>query len=226
MTDRKRIPVIAIAGGSCSGKSSIAAALASMLRERGGAPGEPRRLEERGGAAILSLDSYYIDLAHLPMEERRRRNFDAPEAIDIAIAETHLRALASGESVAAPVYRFEDHTRAPESEWIRIGAASGIVIVEGLFALYFPSIRSMFDLSVFVDAPHETCLERRLKRDVAERGRAAVDVADQYAKTVRPMFDLYVAPTRKFADMTVDGGAGAAPAAEAIISRLAEMELP
>jgi uridine kinase len=83
----------------------------------------------------------------------------------------------------------------------------------------------MLDLAVFVDAPHETCLSRRLRRDVTERGRAAEDVADQYAKTVRPMFDLYVSPTRKHADMTVDGAAGAAPAAAAILARLYEMGL-
>ncbi|MCU0640025.1 MAG: uridine-cytidine kinase [Candidatus Krumholzibacteria bacterium] len=226
MTGKDKIPVIGIAGGSCSGKSSIAAALASMLRDR-------------GGAAILSLDSYYIDLAHLPPEERGRRNFDAPEAIDIALAEAHLRALAAGESVLTPVYRFEDHTRTPESEWIRIGAGSGrtagamrnaapngIVILEGLFALYFHSIRSILDLSVFVDATHERCLSRRLRRDVAERGRAAAGVAEQYEKTVKPMFELHVAPTREYADMTVDGEAGAAQAAAAILARLAEMGLP
>ena len=215
MTGMKKIPVTGIAGGSCSGKSTIAAALASMVKGRG------------VGAAVLSLDSYYIDLAGVPMEERRKRNFDAPEAIDVALAEAHLRSLASGESVLAPVYRFEDHTRAPENEWIHLGAGpvNGIVILEGLFALYFPSIRSMLDLSVFVDAPHETCLARRLRRDVAERGREPAGVAAQYERTVRPMYELHVAPTRKFADMTVDGEAGAGPAAAAILSRLAEMGL-
>ncbi len=237
MTDMKKIPVIGIAGGSCSGKSSIAAALAAMLNGSAGAPAETRRPEGRT-AVILSLDSYYVDLAQLPPEERGRRNFDAPGAIDIALAEAHLRALASGESVLAPVYRFEDHTRAPESEWIRLGAGparvagaasnaatNGIVILEGLFALYFPSIRSMLDLSVFVDAGHDTCLARRLRRDVAERGREPDGVAGQYETTVRPMFELHVAPTRKYADMTVDGEAGAGPAAAAILSRLAEMGL-
>jgi len=208
----EKIPVIGIAGGSCSGKSSIAAALTAMLHgaagaASAGAPAEARRPEGPAAAVILSLDSYYIDLAHIPPEERGRCNFDAPEAIDIALAEAHLRALAAGESVLAPVYRFEDHTRAPENEWIRLGggpgraagagdfdgtrsgaAPNGIIILEGLFALYFPSIRSTLDLSVFVDAPHETCLARRLRRDVAERGREPAGVAAQYERTVKFFF--------------------------------------
>ncbi len=267
MTGKDKIPVIGIAGGSCSGKSSIAAAFASMLKGRGvgAAPKEGSEgrgvdgggAEKRGGAAILSLDSYYVDLAHLPLEERSRRNFDAPEAIDIELAARHLRALASGGAVLAPVYRFGDHTRAPESEWIRLaaggigalggtcaggaggsdgtgvagagtgrgGTGNGAVIVEGLFALYFPSLRSMFDLSIFVDAGHDTCLARRLKRDVAERGRTRDDVVEQYGKTVRPMYERHVAPTRAFADMTVDGEAGVGPAAASILKRLVDLGL-
>ncbi len=207
--------VIGIAGGSCSGKSSIAARVARRLKAR--------------GAVVLSLDSYYRDLSGVPRAKRRDYNFDAPEALDIELAETHLRTLAAGGSVRVPVYRFEDHTRAPESEWPRLDAWSesgriGIVIVEGLFALYFPSLRAMLDLSVFVDAGRDSCLARRLKRDVAERGRTPADVAEQYERTVEPMFERFVAPTRAFADMTVDGERDPESAAAEILARLDGMD--
>jgi uridine kinase len=216
MAAKGRIPVIGIAGGSCSGKSSIAARVTEMMKGR--------------GAAVLSLDSYYRDLSNLPPADRKKCNFDAPGALDIDLAVRHLRSLVAGRGVLAPVYRFEDHTRAPESEWVRLdagggGEGKGAIVVEGLFALHYPALRSMFDLSVFVDAGHDTCLERRLRRDVAERGRTPADVTEQYEKTVRPMFERFVAAERGRADMTVDGEKGVESAAAAILARLSEMGL-
>jgi uridine kinase len=212
--DRVRERVIGIAGGSCSGKSSIAARVAEMMKDR--------------VAVVLGLDSYYRDLSSLPPTERKKCNFDAPEALDIDLAVRHLRALAAGRDVLVPVYRFEDHTRAPESEWIRLdagGEGKGAIVVEGLFTLHYPQLRAMIDLAIFVDAGHDTCLERRLKRDVAERGRAPAEVVEQYEKTVRPMFERFVVTQRELADMTVDGEKGAESAAAEILTRLSEMGL-
>jgi uridine kinase len=216
MITKAKVPVIGIAGGSCSGKSSIAARLAALMKDR--------------DAVVLSLDSYYKDLSDIPLAERKKRNFDAPDALDIDLAVRHLRTLIAGGSVLVPAYRFDEHTRAPESEWVRLDAGGGdamksAIVVEGLFALYFSSLRSMFHLSVFVDAGHEVCLSRRLGRDVAERGRAAAEVTDQYEGTVRPMFERYVAPTRKYADMTVDGERAPESAAAEIVTRLSELGL-
>ncbi|MCX5752257.1 MAG: uridine kinase [Candidatus Krumholzibacteria bacterium] len=216
MTAEGKVLVIGISGGSCSGKSSIAARVAEMMKDR--------------EAVVLSLDSYYRDLSSLPPAERKKCNFDAPEALDIDLAVGHLRALVAGRDVLVPVYRFEDHTRAPESEWVRLDAAGGgegkgAVIVEGLFTLHYPQVRSMIDLAIFVDAGHDTCLERRLRRDVAERGRTPTETAEQYEKTVRPMFERFVAAEREFADMTVDGERGAESAAVEILTRLSEMGL-
>lgn len=216
MTTERKIPVIGITGGSCSGKSSIAARIALRMKDR--------------AAVILSLDSYYKDLSSLPLAERKKRNFDAPEALDIDLALRHLRTLIAGGGVLVPVYRFEDHTQAPQGEWIRLdagggGEAKGAIVVEGLFALYYPQLRSMIDLSVFVDASHGTCLERRMRRDVAERGRDPAEVAEQYQKTVRPMFERYVAAAKAHADMIVDGEKGAETAAMEILTRLSEIGL-
>jgi uridine kinase len=214
MTAKGKVPVIGISGGSCSGKSSIAARVAEMMKDR--------------GAVVLSLDSYYRDLSSLLPAERKKCNFDAPEALDFDLAVRHLRTLIAGLGVLVPVYRFEDHTRAPESEWVRLdagGGGKGAIVVEGLFALHYPPLRAMIDLSIFVDAGHDTCLERRLRRDVAERGRTPAEVAEQYEKTVRPMFERFVAAAREFADMTVDGEKGAESSAAEILARLSEMGL-
>lgn len=216
MKAKGKIPVIGIAGGSCSGKSSIAARVAEMMKDR--------------GAVILSLDSYYRDLSSLLPADRKKCNFDVPKALDIDLAVRHLRSLVAGRGVLAPVYRFEDHTRALESEWVRLdagggGEGKGAIVVEGLFTLHYPALRSMFDLSVFVDAGHDICLDRRLRRDVAERGRTPAEVAEQYEKTVRPMFERFVAAQRELADMTVDGERGAESAAAEILTHLSEMGL-
>jgi uridine kinase len=216
MITKAKVPVIGIAGGSCSGKSSIAARLAALMKDR--------------DAVVLSLDSYYKDLSDIPLAERKKRNFDAPDALDIDLAVRHLRTLIAGGSVLVPAYRFDEHTRAPESEWVRLDAGGGdamksAIVVEGLFALYFSSLRSMFHLSVFVDAGHEVCLSRRLGRDVAERGRAAAEVTDQYESTVRPMFERYVAATREHANMIVDGERAPESTAAEIVTRLSELGL-
>jgi uridine kinase len=216
MKAKGKIPVIGIAGGSCSGKSSIAVRVAEMMKDR--------------VAVVLSLDSYYRNLSGLPPAERKKCNFDAPEALDIELAVRHLRTLVAGLGVLVPVYRFEDHTRAPESEWVRLdavdgGEGKGAIVVEGLFALHYPQLRSMIDLAIFVDAGHDTCRERRLRRDVVERGRTPAEVAEQYEKTVKPMFERFVAADRELADMTVDGERSAESAAAEILARLFDMGL-
>lgn len=196
---------IGIAGGSCSGKTTLASALAERLRET-----RP--------VAVVPLDSYYHDLGGLSREQRASVDFDLPSAIEDGLASRHLEALAAGLEVRIPLYRFDTHERAPEAEWETLsvdptGDLPPVVIVEGLYTLYFEPIREMLDLSVFVDADHTVCLERRIERDTRERGRTPEEARRRYLGMTAPMYDRFVAPTAGHADMVVDG---TAPPAETV----------
>jgi uridine kinase len=177
--------LIGIAGASCSGKTELA-----------------RWLGRRLDAPILNLDHYYNDLPDLPFEERARQNFDEPAALDYRLILEHTLALSRGEAIRAPQYDFATHRRETAEEEVTPG---GYVILEGLFALYWPEVRARFGLSVYVDTPDEVCLERRLRRDTVERGRTRESVLTQYEATVRPMAFLHVRPTAAHADATVAG---------------------
>ena len=139
-----------------------------------------RAVAARLGAPILSLDSYYRDLPHLDFEERARTNFDVPDALDHELLSGHLRALAAGAGAEVPIYDFATHRRRETTESL---CAGDFGVVEGLWTLF----------------------ERRLLRDTCERGRSNQSVCEQYAATVRPMADLYVLPTRHFADLVLSG---------------------
>jgi uridine kinase len=179
--------MLAVAGASGSGKSTLAAELARTL-----------------GGQHFSLDNYYRDLGHLPFEERTRKNFDDPAMIDISLLARHLTALAEGREIARPLYDFAAYTTVPgESESFHPGR---LVVVEGLFTLYFPELRPLYNLSIFVDTPDDICFERRLRRDVEERGRVPESVRRQYDATVRPCGIAFVRPLIDFADLVVDGG--------------------
>jgi len=203
--------VIAIAGGSCAGKTALSEAL-------------ERRITGRE-SVIIPVDAYYHDLSHLPAEERARHDFDHPSAIDFDLFEDDLRALARGGGRLVPVYDYETHTRAPRQEWRRVppaapGRPARIVIVEGLHALYRESVRGVYDLAVFVEALDEVRLGRRLERDIRERGRTEDDIRRQYAEDVTPMYERYVAPMRQYADLVLDGSRPVADLAAEVVSRL------
>jgi uridine kinase len=182
-----RACIIAIAGPSCSGKTSIARALRGVL-------GEER-------CVLLSLDAYYHDLTSLSLEHRARQNFDAPEAIDFALAVRHLARLREGRPVFRPAYDFSTHSRAGG---LRVSPAP-IVVVEGLLALSSPELAPLYTLRVYVDAPPDVCLKRRLGRDVAERGRTPDSVRRQFDEHVQPMAERWVLPARYSADVLLDG---------------------
>jgi len=179
---------IGIAGGSCSGKTTLARELA-------------RRLGESDTAGI-SIDSYYLGLSAADRQEIERYNFDHPDALDHKLLTDHLKKLAAGEAVERPVYDFTTHTRTSRVERME---PVPFVIVEGLFPLYWEAVRALLGTKVFIDAPHEVCLNRRLERDTTERGRPREEVIRRYNEMARPMYEKYVLPSKRFADVVIDG---------------------
>jgi uridine kinase len=177
--------LIAIAGASGSGKTYLATHIAEAL-----------------GAQVLSLDAYYLDLAHLSLEERAQWNFDHPDALDWPLLRAQLTALVAGAAVNVPTYDFSTHTRAAKTR--RLEPAEHLVI-EGIFALHDEAVRALLTLGIFVDYRDSGCLDRRMARDVAERGRTPSCVLAQYTRTVRPMFLEFIEPTRAFADLVIRG---------------------
>ena len=192
--------IIAIAGPSCAGKTELAKSLSRLL-----------------SAPILPMDAYYRDLDFLPIESRCHFNFDLPDAVDHDLLRQHLTALAAGLPVQRPVYDFTVHTRSSSWETVTPGRH---VILEGLFALYWADLRPLFGTKVYIDAPDDVCLARRQVRDVRERGRTAESVHNQYVEIVRPMAELYVRPTRCFADIVVSGDVPLEQSSAAVLARI------
>ena len=179
--------VIAITGGSGSGKTT----LANLLQERIG----PERV------TLFPLDRYYKDLSHLKMEERETANFDHPNAVDLDLFKQHLKLLIEGKSVEAPIYSFVTHTRTG-TEIIK---PNSIIITEGLFVLYDEELRSLMNIKIFIDTPSDIRLIRRIQRDVVERGDDVETVMRRWIQYVRMGYEKYVEPTKRFADIIVEG---------------------
>lgn len=199
--ERLRPMVIGIAGASGSGKTTLALELARELN-----------------GIHFPLDNYYKDLAYLPLEERALQNFDDPELIESALLAQHVAALARGGTIERPLYDFSNYIRVPDrTETVGPRAC---VLVEGLFALHYPELLPLYQLCVYVDTPDGLCFERRLKRDVESRGRTPESVKRQYEATVRPAGELYVRPSSKHADLTVDGAAALDWKVELVVAAL------
>lgn len=169
--------IIGVCGGSGSGKTTLARELAREL-------GSSR-------TGILSFDSYYHDLAHLTTEQRATVNYDAPASLDVELLTDHLAALRRGVEIAVPIYDFATHTRSGDVDIIE---ATDYVVIEGILLFAFAEIRDLIDYRVYLDCPRDIRYQRRLVRDVNERGRTAHSVAEQWETTVAPMHDLHVEP--------------------------------
>ena len=195
--------LIGFAGGSGSGKTTLAAAIHQRL-------GSHR-------STVLSLDSYYKDLSHLPLEARASVNFDHPDALDVQLLTQQIRQLRYGKAVAVPCYDFTTHTRRLETLTLQPKA---VVLVEGILLLALEPIGSLFDLKVFVDAPADIRFIRRLVRDIQERGRTVDSCIRQYYATTRPMHFAWVEPSKAFADVVVSGEEETETLATLLINRI------
>ncbi|HTO54171.1 MAG TPA: uridine kinase [Myxococcota bacterium] len=199
----RRPMCVGLAGGSGAGKSALAAQLALAL----------------GSARVLRIaqDAYYRDPGDMTSDELAARNFDHPDALETELLVTHLRELRQGRPVQVPIYDFSRHRRAAET-WR--ADPRELVVVDGILALAHPALRECFDLRVFVDAPESLRLERRLARDVVERGRSPESVRSQFEETVRPMHAAYVEPSRAYADCVLANRTELALAAEPLLTRV------
>ncbi|HEY4184581.1 MAG TPA: uridine kinase [Polyangia bacterium] len=195
--------LIGIAGGTGSGKTTVAEKLAEAM------PAER--------VALISHDWYYRDRSHLDAAARARINFDEPDALENDLLLGHLLALKANRAVACPQYDFASHTRGSKQRQV---APCSIILVEGILLFAVEALREVFDLRLFVDTDDDVRLLRRVRRDIEERGRDIDSIATQYLGTVRRMHQQHVAPSRAHAHLIIPEGGENAPALEVIVSRL------
>ena len=197
--------VIGVAGGSGSGKSTVnREVLASIGPEM---------------VAVVMQDDYYLDQTHMSPEDRRKTNYDHPDAFDWPLMMQHVQALRRGEAIEMPEYDFSLHNRS--SKTITVQPAP-VIVIEGLFALFDADLRKMMSLKVFVDTAPDVRFIRRLQRDIAERGRSTDSVITQYLDTVRPMHKQFIEPTKRRADVILPHGANG-PAVDMITTKVVSL---
>lgn len=196
------VRVVGIAGGSCAGKTTLARALAERLGDN---------------ATYLAFDEYYRDHGHLSIEERALVNYDHLDSLDHELFLRHLDDLVAGRPVEVPVYDFATHCRTDKTRTLE---PRPLVVADGILLFAVPGITERMDLSVFVDAPEELRLARRVYRDIRERGRTAESVQAQFAATVAPSHRLFVQPFREGSDLVVTGEGDPRPVVDEILARL------
>lgn len=179
---------IGLAGGSGSGKTTIARALVDLLE---------------GRVSLLSHDAYYRHMPELSFEERTKVNYDHPASLETELLVKHLESLRSGIAIDHPVYDFSKHLRSEETVRVEPGS---VIVVEGILVLAEPELRSELDLKIFVDTAPDLRLARRVQRDISERGRTLESVLEQYFATVRPMHIEFVQPSLRYADLIIPEG--------------------
>lgn len=198
--------VIAVAGGTGSGKTTVA----DQILQRVGAE----------HIAYIPHDAYYRDLAHLPPRLRGQVNFDHPSSLETELLVSHLKELRAGRAVEIPVYDFTSHSR---THTTRLVEPAPIVLVEGILVLAEPELREQFDAKLYVDADADVRFIRRLRRDIEERGRDVASICDQYLSTVRPMHLEFVEPSKRNADVIIPEGGFNEVALEMVAARIRTM---
>lgn len=178
---------IGVYGGTGSGKTTIVSQIVSEF--------------PTSEIQVISQDSYYKDTSHLTFDERCALNFDHPDAIDFPLLYQHVNSLKNGENIEQPVYSFETHNRTKETVTV---VPKKILIIEGILILNYPKLRSLFDLKIFIDADSDMRMERRVSRDISERGRTPEEVLNRYLNTLKPMHKEFIEPMKVHADITLE----------------------
>jgi len=186
-----KVFIVGLAGPSGSGKSTVAKRVASRLNGH-----------------VISMEVYSIEMNHLPLSERAKQNYDAPNAIDVQLLERHIRDYAAGNAIEAPIYNFAEHLRVTDGR--QHIPAKSLLIVEGILALHFAKLRPYFDLSIYLEAPDDVCFHRRKVRDITERQRSLELIQWQYQNTVLPAAREYLLPSKVYANLVLDGNAALA----------------
>lgn len=197
--------IIGICGGTGSGKTTIA-----------------RKIVETVGAkkvVLIEQDSYYRNLADMPLDERHQANFDHPDAIDSDLLVNHIKRLKAGDPVEMPIYDMVTHTRREETETIK---PKPVVIVEGILIFAEPRLLDLLDFRVYVDTPDDIRLMRRMTRDITERGRTFERTLEQYERTIRPMHFEFVEPSKRHADIIIPEGSQTGISVEFLCSMVRE----
>ena len=197
--------IIGISGGTGSGKTTVANRILESV--------------SADEVVFIQQDSYYRNLTDLPLDYRGLANFDHPDALDNELLVNHVRRLKSGEAIELPLYDFKTHSRLSETRTVE---PKSIVIVEGILIFADPRLLEQMDIKVFVDTPDDIRFIRRLRRDIAERGRTAESVIEQYLATVRPMHMQFVEPSKRHADVIIPEGAQTGITVELLCSMVRE----
>ena len=195
--------IIGIAGGSGSGKSTVARKVAEALKAL--------------SVAFIDMDAYYRNFTNIPLEERRRINWDHPDAFDFDLLTEHLRELGARKTIEKPVYDFVTHLRSDNV--VRV-EPSDVIVIDGILLFVDQRVRDLCDVKVFVDADADIRLIRRLRRDMRARGRPLNEIIDQYLSTVQPMHLQFVEPSKRYADIIVPRGGHNEIAIEMIVAKI------
>ena len=198
--------IVGIAGGTGSGKTTVARKLAAAMPP--------------GRCVTIEHDAYYRDQSHLSREEREAINYDHPASLESALLAEHLRALRGSRAIDVPIYDFATHTRRPETRHVE---PAPVVIVEGILVFAESALREQMDIKIFVDTDPDIRLMRRIRRDLEQRGRTFQSVRDQYYATVRPMHLEHVEPTKRWADLIVPEGGDNRVALDVLLGRLGQI---
>ena len=198
--------VIAVAGGTASGKTTVA----NEILRRVGAE----------HIACIPHDAYYRDLSHLPLSQRAQVNFDHPDSLETDLLIQHLKELRAGRAVEIPVYDFTTHARTQHTRRVE---PAPVILVEGILIFVEPELRALLDVKLYVDSDADERFIRRLRRDIEERGRTVESVCDQYLATVRPMHLEFVEPSKRYADVIIPGGGFNEVAIEMVAARVRGM---
>ncbi|MCF2625786.1 uridine kinase [Fusobacterium perfoetens] len=199
----KNCILVGVAGGSGSGKTTVANNLVKAFKAE--------------DAALVEQDAYYRELINMTMEEKAKVNFDHPDSIEFELLRKHLESLKNGESIERPIYDFTTHSR--KEGTVKINP-SKIIIVEGILIFAVPEIRELFDMKIFVDTDADEMILRRIERDMNERGRSLESVRDQYLATVKPMYLEFCEPSKRYADIIIPRGGENKVAVDMVISTL------